>query len=115
MSVSPRSHSGHTHGAHSGDIANKHNALVHFYLDYTQHMVRFVLNSNGSPQKVAFATLSACIAETKKWMTTNKIKMNEAKTEFLLVFSVVSYEHAANGGFFYNSPVYFGPLPWCWA
>jgi hypothetical protein len=69
------------------DIANQHNVQVHFYADDTQHMVRFVLNSDGSPQKVAFDRLSRCIAETKEWMTTNKLKLNEAKTDCLLVFS----------------------------
>jgi hypothetical protein len=69
------------------DIANQHDVPVHFYADDTQHMVRFVLNSNGSHQKVAFAALSRCIADTKEWMTTNKLKLNEAKTYCLLVFS----------------------------
>ena len=44
------------------DIANQHDVPVHFYADDTQHMVRFVLNSDGSSQKVAFAALSRCIA-----------------------------------------------------
>ncbi len=69
------------------DIANQHSVPVHFYANDTQHMVRFALNSDGSPQKVAFSALSRYIAETKEWMTTNKLKLNEAKTECLLVFS----------------------------
>jgi hypothetical protein len=48
------------------DIANKHNAPVHFYADDIQHMVHFALNSDGSPHKVDFAAFSGCIAETNK-------------------------------------------------
>jgi hypothetical protein len=36
---------------------------------------------------MGFAALSRCIAETKECMTTNKLKLNEAKTDCLLVFS----------------------------
>ena len=69
------------------DIANQHNVPVQFYADDTLHMVRFVPEPDGSPQKVAFDKLSRCISETKEWMTTNKLKLNEAKTDCLLVYS----------------------------
>jgi hypothetical protein len=76
------------------DIANQHYVPVRFYADDTQHMVRVVLNSDGSPQKVSFAALSRCIAETKQWMATNKLKLNEAKTEsscFLRLITCKAY------------------------
>ncbi len=47
-------------------------------------MVRFA-GLRQLPSKSRFSSLSGFIDETKNWMTTNKLKLNEAKKDSLLV------------------------------
>ena len=66
------------------DIAEEHGVAVHLYADDTQLYVPFILNSH-SDQQSALAQIEDCIQDIRLWMTENKLKLNEDKTEFLLI------------------------------
>ena len=66
------------------DIAKSHNVSYHTYADDTQLYLTFdPKESNGL--ETALTTLSACVMDIKAWMCRNKLKINEGKTEFLVV------------------------------
>ena len=68
------------------DIAKSHNVSYHTYADDTQLYLTFdPKESNGL--ETALRTLSACVMDIKAWMCRNKLKLNEGKTEFLVVGS----------------------------
>jgi hypothetical protein len=47
----------------------------------------FTLDPDHNDQKWAFSSITACVDETKQWMTYNLIKFNESKTNALVVHS----------------------------
>ena len=49
-----------------------------------QNYLSFQPNTKGN-QEEFIKTLELCIAEIRKWMWTNLLKLNNEKTEFLLV------------------------------
>ena len=60
--------------------------LPQSYADDTQLYLTFdPKESNGL--ETAFRTLSACVMDIKAWMCRNKLKLNEGKTEFIVVGS----------------------------
>ena len=67
-------------------IISQHGVLRHGYADDTQLYLRF-------PQKdvkqfhQAITQLEACIEDVRNWMIVNKLKLNEDKTEFMIVTS----------------------------
>ena len=61
----------------------KYGVLYHFYADDTQLYVSFSVNE----QQDAASNLETCIAAIKEWMKNNFLKLNSAKTEFLVVSS----------------------------
>ena len=63
------------------DIANHHNIMSHFYADDSQLYVSF---KNGNPN---FTNLEACINSFRQWMAGNMLKLNEDKTELILIGS----------------------------
>ena len=66
-----------------GDLLRLLEVLYHLFADDTQLLKP--LNPNcPSSQSQAFACLEHTIAEVSSWMTTNKLKMNESKTEFII-------------------------------
>lgn len=69
-----------------GAIIRRHNCGFHCYADDTQLYVRF---SPHDPTSLlaAIRRLEACIEEIRRWMTHNKLKLNNGKTEFLVVVS----------------------------
>lgn len=68
-------------------IALAHGVSSHFYADDTQFLKSFRIGDDGEEQRKAFDCLSDCIASTKRWMTINKLKLNEDKTDALMVYS----------------------------
>lgn len=65
------------------DIAQKHECDIHMYADDTQIYVSFNrCNSQSSMQK-----LENCICDIRKWMKSNFLKLNDSKTEFLVLNS----------------------------
>ena len=67
-----------------GAIARLHNLEIHIYADDTQLYVFFKMKDPISQQK-ALCTLQSCITEIRAWMVTNKVHLNDDKTEFLAI------------------------------
>ena len=67
-----------------GDICRKYGVKYHCYADDKQNYLSFKPNIKGN-QEECIRNLELCIAEIRKWMQTNLLKLNDEKTEFLLV------------------------------
>ena len=66
-----------------GAICRKHNISYYMYADDTQIYLAFAPDA----QMAATAVLEDCIEEIRHWMVDNFLKLNESKTEFLLLSS----------------------------
>lgn len=65
-------------------ICRQHSLNVHMYADDTQLYLAFDLSSIGDDENI-LSRVEVCIADIKRWMTLNKLKLNEDKTEFLII------------------------------
>ena len=70
-----------------GDIIRKHDTKFHLYADDAQLYLAF--NRSGSPTACndTLRRLEACIADIRRWMPLNGLKLNDGKTEFMLLQS----------------------------
>ena len=68
------------------NIARKHGLQVHMYADDTQLYLSFDLN-NSCDEIAARSRIESCINDIKIWMTVNKLKSNDDKTELLIISS----------------------------
>ena len=68
------------------DIIKRHNLTYHFYADDTQLYVSF---KSGSDDLLSSAksSIELCVQEINNWMILNGLKLNEEKTELLLLSS----------------------------
>ena len=67
-----------------GDLCWKHNVLVHLYADDMQVYMSFKPSVPGD--KILCKTrIERCIKEIRTWMRTNLLKLNDDKTEFLML------------------------------
>ena len=66
-----------------GAILRYYKIQYHIYADDTQLYCAFDLHSPDE----TLSTISACISDIRTWMIRNKLKINDDKTEFLLVTS----------------------------
>ena len=66
-----------------GSILRHYKIQYHIYADDTQLYWSFDLDT---PDEV-LSTISACISDIRTWMIRNKLKINDDKTEFLLITS----------------------------
>ena len=64
-------------------LAEKHSIGFHLYADDTQLYCTF---DQGSGEEAA-AQLEACVEDIRQWMKSNMLKLNDSKTEFLLIHS----------------------------
>ena len=69
-----------------GIIIRKHNLNFHTYADDTQIYCSFNVKSMVSA-KSALQQISACVSEIRDWMAYFKLKMNDDKTEFIVICS----------------------------
>jgi hypothetical protein len=69
------------------EIPPRHLVSDHYYADDTKLYKAFSLSADGRKQYEAFLAMAGCIVETKRWMTANKLKLNENKTEALIVYA----------------------------
>ena len=67
-----------------GEIIRRHGLRFHFYADDGQLHVSFVLK-NKEDLQTALDKISACTREIKLWMTTNFLKLNDEKTEVMVI------------------------------
>eukprot|EP00057_Strongylocentrotus_purpuratus_P019197 XP_011673671.1 PREDICTED: uncharacterized protein LOC100891953 [Strongylocentrotus purpuratus] len=69
-----------------GSIIQRHGLSAHFYADDTQLYLTFDPKVGGAEERAA-AAISAAIEEIRCWMRRNFLKLNEKKTEYLLLSS----------------------------
>ena len=69
-----------------GDIVREHGLSFHFYADVSQLYTSIVCNDN-SDLVAAKQHLEKCVAVINLWMTANKLKLNNDKSEFLFLHS----------------------------
>ena len=68
------------------DIIRRHGVQYHIYADDTQLYVAFNPKTPGDAACATFK-LSSCVMEISRWMSCNKLKLNESKTEFFIAAS----------------------------
>ena len=69
------------HTSPLGNIVRKHDMLYHFYADDSQMYMSF---DSNLPGHLTTARLEACISDVNNWMSSNLLKLNSDKTEFLV-------------------------------
>ena len=67
-----------------GDLCKKHNIDYHGYTDDTQNYHSFSPNLPGDEDH-CITMLENCVSDIRVWMRMNKLKLNDEKTEFLVV------------------------------
>ena len=69
-----------------GDICRRHGIDFHGYADDSQNYLSFRPSRNdNTPTQDCLLKLQNCIDEIRKWMGMNLLKLNNDKTEFLMV------------------------------
>ena len=66
-----------------GSILRHHGIDYHIYADDTQIYIKFDL----SDPSIALEKINLCISDIRTWMIKNKLKINDSKTEFLVLSS----------------------------
>ena len=61
----------------------KHGICAHLYADNKQLCLTFSLNDYTAEEAVHI--MEECISEVKKWMSQNKLKLNDDRTELLII------------------------------
>ena len=67
------------------DVIKEHNMSYHFYADDTQIYMSFQPSSYMVSLDEVRSTIEACVSDINEWMTDNKLKLNNDKTELLIL------------------------------
>ena len=67
-----------------GDLVRQHNVSYHMYADDTQLYLSFRSNDHESIE-VGKSSIEQCVLAIKKWMASNFLKLNDDKTELLVI------------------------------
>ena len=81
-----------TYTAPVGGICCRHGIRYHFYADDSQLYLAF----NPQDEDTARHKLEACISEIRNWMQRNHLKLNDTKTEFLIIGSKTQLNQLTN-------------------
>ena len=66
------------------EIVGKHNLEIHYYADNSQLYLSFCPNDNAN-QETTLARVQRCIEDIRNWMLNDKLKLNDDKTEFMII------------------------------
>ena len=66
-----------------GDLLSLLDILYHLFADDTQ-LYKTLNPNNMAAQSAAFSTMESAIDNVGQWMTQNKLKLNQSKTEFMI-------------------------------
>lgn len=70
------------------DIIGRHTGIQHLgYADDRQLYTRFDMRDMGSYLQ-ALHRMQACLEDVRVWMVANRLKLNESKTEFMVITCV---------------------------
>jgi len=69
------------------EIVDKHNLEIHCYADDSQLYLSFCPNDTAN-QEAALARVERCIEDIRNWMLNDKLKLNDEKTEFMIIGTV---------------------------
>ena len=78
-----------------GDICRKHNILYHGYADDTQNYLSFKPAIPGDNHRCR-KQLEKCIEEIQIWMRTNFLKLNDDKTEYIIIGTYKNLQYVAD-------------------
>ncbi len=70
-----------------GDIIRRHKAQFHLCADDMQLYITCQRPCNPTSLKKTLTKLEACIKEIRQWMPLNGLKLNDGKTEFMILQS----------------------------
>ena len=66
-------------------IFSNHSVSTHAYAD--DHQLYMTFSPNLESQNQAVSCMESCLDDVKSWMISNKLKMNDPKTEFIIIGS----------------------------
>ena len=69
-----------------------HWLAYHLYADDTQPFQEFSLSNNTSPE-IAIRKMERCVISIRQWMKTNMLKLNDDKTEILIIRPKSAHQH----------------------
>ena len=84
--ISPWPNSIHTIHIPLRDICRKHNIEYHSYDNDQQEYLSFAPTIDGDKER-CLTTLQNCMQNIRLWMMTNLLKLNDSKSEFIMVGS----------------------------